>query len=66
MQNQRSSYDYQKTVNGIPTTNLKYRLHLAMDYFDDKLFLGYRFLDDMMNKKEWFVNSTMVKKEVKC
>lgn len=57
LQNQRSGYDYQKTMDGIPTTNLKYRLHPAMDFYDNKLFIGYRFIDDMMDKKEWFVDS---------
>jgi len=57
MQNMRSGYDYQHTIQGIPTTNLKYRLHPAMDYYDNKLFLGYRFVDDMMNKKEWMIDS---------
>ncbi len=59
MQNLRLGYDYKNTVDGIPTTNLKHHLHPAMDYFDNKLFIGYRFVDDMMNKKEWFVDSAM-------
>jgi hypothetical protein len=58
LQNQRSGFDYQNTVDGIPTTNLKYRLHPSMDFFDNKLFLGYRFIDDSLNKKEWIVDST--------
>ncbi len=58
LQNMRSGYDYQHTIEGIPTTNLKYRLHPAMDFFDGKLFLGYRFIDDMMNKKEWMIDSS--------
>ncbi len=57
LQNQRSGYDYQKTIDGIPTTNLKYRLHPAMDYYNGQLFLGYRFVDDMLNKREWLVDS---------
>lgn len=59
MQNERSGYDYQHTIDGIPTTNLKYRLHPAMDYYDNKLFIGYRFIDDMLNKKEWFIDSNL-------
>ncbi len=59
LQNIRSGYDYQNTIDGIPTTNLKYRLHPAMDFYDNKLFLGYRFTDDMLNKKEWFIDSNL-------
>jgi len=59
MQNQMSGYDYQHTIDGIPTTNLKYRLHPAMDYYDNKLFIGYRFIDDMLNKKEWMIDSNL-------
>jgi hypothetical protein len=59
LQNLRSGYDYQHTIQGIPTTNLKYRIHPAMDYFEGNLFLGYRFIDDMMNKKEWIIDSEL-------
>ncbi len=60
VQNQRSGYDYQNTIDGIPKTNLKYRLQPAMEYMDGKLFIGYRFVDDMKNNKEWFVDSNSI------
>lgn len=57
IQDMKSGYDYQHTIDGIPTTNLKYRLHPAMDFYDNRLFIGYRFIDDTLNKKEWFIDS---------
>jgi hypothetical protein len=57
-QNQKAGYDYHNTIDGIPTNNLKYKLHPAMDYYNGQLFLGYRFIDDMMEKKEWLVDSS--------
>lgn len=57
LQNINSGYDYQKTIDGIPTTNLRYRLHPAMDFYENRLYIGYRFIDDSLNKKEWFVDS---------
>lgn len=57
IQQHRSGYDYNNTIDGIPTSILKGKIHPAMDYFNGDLFIGYRFIDDLMNKREWMVDS---------
>lgn len=53
----RTGYDYNNTIDGIPTNMIKYKMHPAMDIYGGKLFLGYRFIDEIMQKKEWMIDS---------
>ncbi len=52
-----SGYNYSTTIQGIPTCNIKGKIHPAVDVYNGTFYLGYRFLDELGNKKEWLVDN---------
>lgn len=52
-----SGYDYGTKIQGIPTCNIKGKLHPSMDVYDGIFYIGYRFVDEMQNKKEWMIDN---------
>ncbi len=54
---QKSGYDYSNTIQGIPKCNIKTRIHPSIDYFEGTLYLGYRYMDELKQKKEWIISS---------
>lgn len=53
----RSGYNYSSTIQGIPTCNIKGKIHPAMDVHNGTFYIGYRFLDELGNKKEWMIDN---------
>lgn len=56
----RSGYNYSTTIQGIPTCNIKGKLHPSMDVYNGTFYLGYRFLDELGNKKEWMIDNDRI------
>lgn len=56
----RSGYNYSTTIQGIPTCNIKGKLHPAMDVYNGTFYLGYRFVDELGNKKEWMIDDDRI------
>lgn len=57
LQSQRSGYDYKHSAEGLPSISVKAKIHPSIDVYEDVLYLGYRFIDEMQNKKEWVISS---------
>jgi len=57
LQATRSGYSYATNIQGIPTCNIKGKLHPAMDIYNGVFYLGYRFVDELGNKKEWMIDN---------